>query len=110
MHGMRLSRREVLRWLAGASAAAVLGGTGRGPDLAAAADPPGAESFIDAHVHLANLRITGVPELTTPGTKTKLAPFDPTTAAQGARQLADAIQAEMKAAGVGQALCMPRAE
>lgn len=76
----------------------------------AAAEPVGGKPIIDTHVHLVNVRLPGVPELAAPDGKAALPPFDPAKQPQGAAQLARSIQAEMQAAGIGQALCMPRHE
>jgi predicted TIM-barrel fold metal-dependent hydrolase len=105
------SRRAVLRSLGGAVAAAAFGTwTWTGPQGCAGEDAPAGEPLIDTHVHLANVRLPGVPELTAPDKKTALAPFSAEQQPDGAARLARAIQEEMKAAGFGQALCMPRRE
>jgi predicted TIM-barrel fold metal-dependent hydrolase len=93
---------EGWRSLAGRAGAAAK--SGRDPAL----EPdPGSKKpwdgppVIDAHVHLVNVGIAGVPPSSAPdGT-----PLDSPT-----RAMADAIQAEMKRAAVQHALCMPRRE
>jgi predicted TIM-barrel fold metal-dependent hydrolase len=105
------ARRELLRSLGAAVVAGLLERVCGATDAVAGADAPADATRIDAHVHLVNVRLPGVPEaLTAPDKKTALAPFEPSRAAERAQQLANALQAEMKAAGIGQALCMPRHE
>lgn len=106
-----VSRREALRYFGAAAAAPLLGAFAgiRTPVLAA--NDQASESLIDTHFHLVNPRLPGVPEsIPAPDKKTQLAPFDPATNPKGAQQLAKVIEQEMKAAEVGQALCMPRHE
>jgi predicted TIM-barrel fold metal-dependent hydrolase len=107
-----VSRREVLRYLGEVAAAPMLGALVSTIAPVLAADGPAPEPRIDTHFHLVNPRLPGVPEsITAPDKeKTPLAPFAPDKNRQGAKQLAKVIQAEMKAAEVGQALCMPRHE
>jgi predicted TIM-barrel fold metal-dependent hydrolase len=102
----RVSRREALRCFGGAAAATLLGHFAD-----TAADGPPSEPLIDTHFHLVNPRLPGVPEtLPAPDKKTLLAPFDAARNPHGAKQLAKVIQAELKANGIGQVLCMPRHE
>lgn len=106
-----VSRREVLRCFGGVAVAPMLGAVASAIAPVLAADGPAPEPLIDTHFHLVNPRLPGVPEsIPAPDTKTQLAPFDPAKNPQGAQQLAKVIQAEMKAAEIGQALCMPRHE
>jgi hypothetical protein len=89
----RPTRWEAIRSFGGALAAALLGGPGGTAAPLAAAEAPGAGQFIDAHFHLVNPRLPGVPEaLTAPDRKTPLAPFDPARDPHGAQRLAKVIQ------------------
>jgi predicted TIM-barrel fold metal-dependent hydrolase len=102
----RVSRREALRWLGGAAAAPLLSAFAGTQDAAAEQD---AELFVDAHFHTVNSRLPGVPA-SLPGDPIPLAPFDPEKYPDGMKQLAALVEKELKEAGVGQALCMPRHE
>jgi len=102
----RPSRRAVLALGAGA----VLGVAGWeaaryfvGPAVSADPEPeaPPLKAVIDVHVHLVHTNLAGVPAKRLPDDK----PFP-----QGIDELARAVQAEMKAAGVAQLLGMPRRE
>ncbi len=104
-----MTRRRALQSLGG-TAAALLGGFGPTSVPSFAAAGPIAGPLTDVHFHLSNVRLAGVPDVLAPDKKTRLAPFDPAKDPQGATQLAFAIDQELKAAGVGQALCMPRHE
>lgn len=111
MTGPAVSRRKALAWLGGAACAPLFGSSSAGQTTPPGKGPPANEPLIDTHFHLAHPRLPGVPnDLTAPDKKTRLAPFDPDKDPDGAKLLAKAIQAEMKAADVGQALCMPRSE
>jgi predicted TIM-barrel fold metal-dependent hydrolase len=111
MTGFRLSRREAIKSIGGAMVAGAFSVEPGGRACSSAGDEPPAEKpIIDTHVHLVNLRLSGVPELTAQDKKTSLAPFEEGTRAEGAMRLAKVIGEETKAAGVGQVLCMPRCE
>lgn len=93
------SRRDMLR-------SAVVGAIGLcGASRSAAAAPTPAASLIDAHIHIVESRLPGGLAKGVP-----LAPFHPLLDPKGPQRLAKLIQDEMKAAGVRQALCMPRFE
>jgi hypothetical protein len=104
------SRREMLGSLGRTVASALVGPALGAASRIGAAPPDAGAPVIDTHLHLVNLRLPGVPDITAPDQKTALAPFDAGKRPDSAAQLAQAIQEEMKAAGVGQALCMPRQE
>jgi hypothetical protein len=115
MNGKEPSRRTMLLSLGGAVAAGALGGWqacrflgGRSSDLnqvmgVGNENPPGnaAMKVIDAHVHVVNVKLPGVPKTQAPDGTSFEAPVD---------QLAKAIQAEMSRANVEHALCMPGRE
>jgi predicted TIM-barrel fold metal-dependent hydrolase len=108
-HGV--SRREALGRFAGAAGVSLLGSLTGGQRPLLAKEDRKDERLIDTHFHLAHPRLPGVPdEFAAPDKKTRLAPFDPAKDPDGAKLLAKLIQAEMKTAGVGRVLCMPRAE
>ncbi len=98
MNDVRLSRREALlafgSTLASSASASLF--------VTAADDKQVDNSLIDTHVHLVKSRLPGALDKTVP-----LGPFDKGDA-DGPRRLAKTLQAEAQAAGVGQALCMPR--
>lgn len=111
MSESRVSRREALHCICGAAAATLPGAFSDAIAPVVMADGPAPEPLIDTHFHLATPRLAGSPENTlAPDKKTPLAPFDLAKNPKGAQQLAKVIQAELKAAEVGQALCMPRNE
>ena len=62
---------------------------------------------VDVHVHVVNPGIPGIPEMKSPRQLT-LAPFDAASASQGRARLVAELESELRRAGVGQALCMPR--
>src|SRR5262245_15616519 len=103
MRELKISRREALRCFSKVTVAPLIGAIAGATGPVIAADPA-PEPFIDTHFHLVNPRLPGIP------VSTLLAPFEPARKPDGAQQLAKVIQAEMKAADVGQALCMPRHE
>jgi predicted TIM-barrel fold metal-dependent hydrolase len=105
MPDSRVSRRELLRWLGGTAAAPVFGALAGAQDPAPAAEEP----FIDAHFHTVNSRLPGVPSAL-PGDKIPLAPFDPEKNPDGLKNLAKTVEQELRDAGMGLALCMPRHE
>jgi predicted TIM-barrel fold metal-dependent hydrolase len=107
---IRPSRRDILKSIGATMLASAFGLEPWSGPGSVAADEPAAKPVIDTHVHLVNVRLPAVPELTSPDKKAALAPFTEANRAASAAGLAKVIQAEMKAAGVEQALCMPRYE
>jgi predicted TIM-barrel fold metal-dependent hydrolase len=99
----RLSRRDAFRTFGGSLLTAAVA-TRRWPAALAADDRPANAPVIDTHVHLTKSRLPGALPKTVP-----LAPFDKSDP-DGPTRLARTVEAEMKQAGVAQALCMPRIE
>jgi predicted TIM-barrel fold metal-dependent hydrolase len=119
MAGEKTSRRTMLLAVGGAAAAGALGGwqayrllgtgsDGRGQPNGAEGKPtegsrakPVDVKLIDTHVHVVNVKLPGVPSIHAPDGTPFDAPVD---------QMAKCIRAEMKAANVEHALCMPSRE
>jgi predicted TIM-barrel fold metal-dependent hydrolase len=116
MNSMASSRRTMLLSLGGAVAAGALGGwqacrllgSKESADASPAAEAGAGSSAegqavktIDTHVHVVNVKLPGLPDVTAPdGT-----PFDGPI-----EEVARSVQAEMKGAGIEHALCMPARE
>jgi predicted TIM-barrel fold metal-dependent hydrolase len=100
MECIKSTRREALQAIGAASLAAIIGEDSR----AAGAEAPGEAKLIDAHVHIVHSRLPGGLEKETP-----LAPFDKSEP-EAPMRLARTVEEQMRAAGVAQALCMPRVE
>jgi predicted TIM-barrel fold metal-dependent hydrolase len=99
-----MSRREALCALGGTVLAGCAAPTTDITTLAEEEKPAKPASIIDTHVHLVDARVPGGLE-----NPVRLAPFAKGDK-KGPEKLAQKVQAEMKKAGVAQALCMPRFE
>lgn len=99
----RITRREALISMSG-----VLLGSSLTPEWTAAAEPD--TGFVDAHVHLVNTNLPGVPSKVASYGTTTFPPFDPKTAETLRKQLLELVETEMKAAQVRHLICMPRRE
>jgi uncharacterized protein len=111
MSGLKMSRRELLKSMGGALIAGAINvGPFPGSLSAAGVEPPGEKPILDSHIHLVSLRLPGVPDFKAQDKVTPLGPFDERKRDKGRTGLARAIETEMQAAGVVQALCMPRYE
>src|SRR5262245_49453613 len=98
MNWLGQSRRDLLKLIGGA---AVTNAFSIGPWADIYSSPaamPGTErSIIDAHIHVANVGIPGVPHIpSTPDKKALLPPFGEGKQSEGITQLAKAIEDEMK--------------
>jgi len=109
-----LSRRTLLGSALGGTITASFGsqeGSVMSTSSSSAKSPAGTawakDSLVDTHVHLSNLLLPGYPETKAPGSNVSLPPFDESKRAEGTTQLVKIFQQEMKAADIGQVLCMP---